>query len=897
MPIGIEKIVVVLEGHEHSWECIYLTPDVLYEFKAKYFPETPEAMKGFAKWVVKPKSFGLYASRDQDGIIGDTRFLSMKAKFCGPKTFVIEAFLNEPTNRYLQQLEFCGRAPERIISTTWSKTNGGNDIRGEKIKYGDNVWLNVQTEGLNGAKLDIDIYNRRYASSDEKAGTLNGVECIYGEINVEIKNTYSWREFTGWNTSDSGEEFYVMISIAGKSERIVDNLNQNIHARFLTIEDEISSRVVQTHEVSRPLTVGENEVNVERYELCHFKKILITDDGTDILLFDEGLILQEHEGTGEFHFSETILFDLDKDEIRDDAKPILDGVVSLLLDNPYIPVEIGAHCDIRADDNYNDDLSNRRALSAVDYLVDKGISRDKIVAKGYGKRRLLIDGEDLTDEEHEQNRRLTARFKISGEDAETIIFQTIAPDETRKKDIEITIEAYQTDKCLRKDTSDEHSTMVQIGEVTNNGAINAQEQNGTAKFKHMVYSNLSKTRFVPFDYILPHRTTTNDFLFYINSCRYYYNNEKATIKIKAYPDIKWDFHFFLNLSNSPSVKWANLGAAKHREMQRKAGEIGAEQRWQQVEIDFGVILEAQWNKLSETTYETKEELTLTFDSKIRKIYSIFAQLKEISSIVTSKTKGKAIDTLGKRFPVGVEVLPPNFCLGAEWQLARGIKNHKELRELGTLIKFYFKAQPLIGLELTLDLLQLAMGATGPAAPILIGIREWLAPDGDDDNFYIDMYINIKLFGTINIDDLSLSYNTASDNTDPERKAQLDAGVTIGLTLEAGILVKASATVIVGKFYIEAGATFEGTGSITFGHSIVYEQSALYYQPKLLFDGLIAKVEVSATVGLEIKKGWFSGDYNKDLHNFNEEYNLIDPFDVIKAIEDLMEIDTKVKLIG
>ncbi|AXO79615.1 OmpA family protein [Olleya aquimaris] len=895
MPIGIEKIVVIREGVEQPWRSFYLTPDFSYELRVKYFSDTPEAMKHQAKWVLKPKDFGLYSSADQDGNTGDIRYVSMEAKFCGPKRFVIEAFLIEPTNSFPQQLEFWGRAPERIVSATWSKTNGGENIRNEKIQYGDNIHLNIQTEGLNGALLDIDIFNKRSENSEEKADTIHAIKCDKGEININIKNTYSWREFTGWTTSNSGEDFFIKVRVSGKSENIADTNGKETHAEFLTIEDEISTRNVETHEESRPLTVGENEVNVERYELCHFKSIEIIDDGTTISLFDEGLLLQDDKGTGEFHFSETIHFDFDEDRIRNDAKPVLDGVVNLLLDNPYIPSEIGAHCDIRGNNNYNDDLSRRRALSALNYLVDKGISRDKIIANGYGKRRLLIT-DAVNDDEHEQNRRLTVRFRISDDDAETIIFQTISPDINRGKEIEINIGGYQTDKCLRG-SSDQHSTMVKIEEITNNGILRPADKSGTASIKHKVYSNLSSNNFIPFNYILPHKSSTNDFLFYINSCRYYYNNEKATVRIKVYPDIKWDFHFFLNLSNSPSVKWTNLGGAKHREMQEKAGKIGAEQRWKQVEVDFGVILEAQWNKIAEDNYETKEELTLTFDSKIRKIYSVFAQLKEISSIVTSKTKGKAIDTLGKRFPLGVEVLPPNFCLGAEWQLARGIKNHKELRELGTDIKFYFKAQPLIGLELTLDLLQLALGATGPAAPILIGIRDWLAPDGDDDNFYIDMYVNIKLFGTINIDDLSLAYNTASDETDPSRKAQLDASATIGVTLEAGIMVKATAAVIVGEFYVEAGASFEGTGSITFGHSLVYEQSALYYQPKLLFDGLIAKVEIKATVGLEIKRSWFSGDYNKELVDHNKEYNLIRPFDIIKSVEDLMEIETKIKLIG
>ncbi|WP_452222686.1 OmpA family protein [Lacinutrix chionoecetis] len=906
MPIGIEKIVVVRQGKEHSWGSFFLTPEFAYELIVKYYPETPEAMKGFAKWVLKPKSFGLYASKDQDGIIGDKRTISMLAKFCGPKRFVIEAFLNEPTNSYPQQLEFWGKAPEKIISTAWSKTNGGADIRGEKIKYGDTVWLNVQTEGLNGAKLDIDVYNRRSVFSNEKATTLKGVECIQGEVNVEINNTYSWREFTGLTANNSGEEFYVKISLAGKSDRILDDNNDDIHARFLTIEDKITRREVENHESAKPLTVGENEVTVERFELCHFKKITVTDDKVNITLFDEGKILEKDRGNGEFHFSETIHFDFDKDEIRADAKPVLNGVSNLLLNNPYVPAEIGAHCDIRGNNAYNDDLSKRRALSAVEYLVSKGVSRSKIVANGYGKRRLLIEGEDLTDEEHERNRRLTVRFKISGDDAESIVFQTIAPDETEKKKISFTVDPYQTDKCLRKGSVDEHTTNVQVLELTSKGNNGPFEYDGTSKFEHEVYSSLSKARFIPVDYILPHKSTTNTFSFYINSCRYYYNNNVATVKVKVYPDIKWEFYVFLNLSNDLSVKWQNIpydksvkpenfGFDGEKNLNVRAGKTGAERRWEYTDIDFGAVIQAKWNKTGEDTYSEEEKLTAKFDKKIKTLYKVFAQLKDASKYVTNGTKGTIAKTkVGSTLPLSFVIKPPNLSLGAEWQLARGYKNNQAIKELGTEIKLYFKAQPLIGLEITLDLLGLAIGATGPAAPILQGIRYWI---GEGENIKLEMYVNLVLTGTIEIPDLSLTYNTASDSTDPNRKVQLDAEAKIELKLEAGLFIKAQAVIVVAEFYATGKAHIEGKGSVTFGHEIKYQNEKLTYRPKLQFDGLHAKIEVKAEVGMTIRAGWFSGNYNKNLADHRREYkNLVREFDIIKQIEQITGLDATINLI-
>ena len=64
----------------------------------------------------------------------------------------------------------------------------------------------------------------------------------------------------------------------------------------------------------------------------------------------------------------------------------------------------------------------------------------------------------------------------------------------------------------------------------------------------------------------------------------------------------------------------------------------------------------------------------------------------------------------------------------------------------------------------------------------------------------------------------------------------------------------------------------------------------------MFDGLIAKVEIKAEIGLLIKKGWFEGEYKKDLHDFKKEFNLIEPFDIIKGVEKLTGKSANVVLI-
>ncbi|UBM60278.1 OmpA family protein [Marinilongibacter aquaticus] len=104
-----------------------------------------------------------------------------------------------------------------------------------------------------------------------------------------------------------------------------------------------------------------------------------------------------------------IYYDLDKADIRPDAAIELDKIVQILLDNPKLKIELGSHTDSRGTDMYNLRLSQRRAESAIEYIISRGIDRDRLVATGYGETELIIENAK-TEEEHQVNRR--TEFKI-----------------------------------------------------------------------------------------------------------------------------------------------------------------------------------------------------------------------------------------------------------------------------------------------------------------------------------------------------------------------------------------------------------------------------------------------------------------------------------------------------
>jgi outer membrane protein OmpA-like peptidoglycan-associated protein len=111
-----------------------------------------------------------------------------------------------------------------------------------------------------------------------------------------------------------------------------------------------------------------------------------------------------------------IYYDFDKWAIRPEAASTLDKLAVFLKDNPGITVELGSHTDSRGGDDYNLTLSERRAQSAVDYLVStQNIDTEKITSKGYGETQLANrcdDGVSCAENDHQLNRR--TEIKITG---------------------------------------------------------------------------------------------------------------------------------------------------------------------------------------------------------------------------------------------------------------------------------------------------------------------------------------------------------------------------------------------------------------------------------------------------------------------------------------------------
>lgn len=169
---------------------------------------------------------------------------------------------------------------------------------------------------------------------------------------------------------------------------------------------------------------------------------------------------------------ENIYYDLGSAKIREDAAKELDKVVALLKDNPRIVLELGSHTDSRGKDEFNMKLSQRRAKSAVEYIVSKGVDASQITAKGYGETNLVNkckNGVDCSERRHQKNRR--TEIKVLG-------FQA---DPNADKSLAEIIEAEEFEAMLAEIENQEIIKVPEDGELPEEIKKQIEEQENKTK--------------------------------------------------------------------------------------------------------------------------------------------------------------------------------------------------------------------------------------------------------------------------------------------------------------------------------------------------------------------------------------------------------------------------------
>ena len=132
----------------------------------------------------------------------------------------------------------------------------------------------------------------------------------------------------------------------------------------------------------------------------------------------EGVTVQRVEEGIAVSFDSGILFTFDSSELRPEARENLNKLTEILNRDTNTNLLIVGHTDWIGSETYNQGLSMRRALSAANYIISQGISRDRIDVEGRGEYEPIADNE--TEEGRQLNRRVEVAIFASPEYVERL---------------------------------------------------------------------------------------------------------------------------------------------------------------------------------------------------------------------------------------------------------------------------------------------------------------------------------------------------------------------------------------------------------------------------------------------------------------------------------------------
>ncbi|VXC12753.1 MULTISPECIES: OmpA family protein [Chryseobacterium] len=908
MSKGIKKIKFVPQPNEadnsnsrvsvDKWVIVPANKKAHFYIK-EWNKDTTEAQK-------KGKLYWMVLDRDRKKIIEriecmTDKYFSYKIPkhLCGYPYYVEASMTGKPDVNFTGLFLFA-QCPPLIVSSTWSRTRGGKNIKNTDDNnfgfcYGEEIHFHADTEGINGEVVIVEVYNEMW-DGDYKMRTLYNVTVTDGQINLKIPNTSEWKSSIKF--IQSNEEFYVKIK--KKNGTYLKDKNGNVeHGKYLNIKNEL--KVVNKTKPSNQSTilVGNTDKNHQGVGLCKFKQIIITDDKS-VTVFEEGKTkLKRKAQTSYNEIVELVYFDFNKNNIRANDRKTLDVIASKLKNNKHSNVIIEGHADERGPGDFNLRLSQNRSEAVAQYLKQQGLSNTKFLSQGLGENQLIYKGTNLTEAQHQENRRAKIRFSVIDHDELSLIYEVIAPpyDSSNKKKINIQVNNFENKGCIG--SHEKNIKITDIGQVKNGNE--KVESYPVPSKQYEVYSDLSKHNLLPIQYIWPASSTPNKVNVDIHSCTYFANKKIPTVIIRTYPDIKWRFAFYVNLSNSLSIKWQKLSPEKHKELRGKALKLANEEKGKYSEVDFGVELKASFDKQKDGSYGSNPELTGKYSDKISKLFSTISSIKKIAQGITGGTKGNISKGIGRKLPFDIKLNAPAVYVGADWEADVNNTNS----EIGTKLRFFLETKPLVELAIVFDLLGLAVQAGVAAATAGTGnalaleifnmVRDWAQKGYESERVEIKfkMYIDLEVRGKVD-GSVDVTYSTVKDGTG------IDFALTSNITVElkSGLELKGMYVVIGTTKKPELEGHMEGKLSagasmgITSGHKLQYDSlRGIYYIPSLSIDPCVGTVVIMVKAGFTYKK--ISKDWTPV--NYNRTRTFFDGFDIMEKLAKITGSENKLLL--
>jgi len=311
---------------------------------------------------------------------------------------------------------------------------GGEDIwkvsvNGDEYGTPENLGEKINTPG-NESFPFITSENMLYFSSNSKQG-FGGLDVFEADLNTgseainigEPVNTGKDDFAFSFNTSkkvaifssnrDGVDNLYIASPICGVNAIVMvksATTRKAVESALINVLDDTNSLIA----TSTSNDAGQQSYEVQCEKVYTFK---VSKEG-----FEDGIFTMPASPNGatlvEAYLEpikpiitekevilQPIYFEFNKSNITAQGAEELDKLVAVMNEYPEMVIFAKSHTDSQGKDKYNLDLSERRAQSTVQYIISKGIDKERISGQGFGESELKIQCDKCTDEQHAQNRR------------------------------------------------------------------------------------------------------------------------------------------------------------------------------------------------------------------------------------------------------------------------------------------------------------------------------------------------------------------------------------------------------------------------------------------------------------------------------------------------------------
>jgi len=297
-----------------------------------------------------------------------------------------------------------------------------NTIMDEVFPYMDcKGKLYFSSEGhLGYGGLDIFYTSEVSGNWDKPTNMMGGVNTSYDDFGVAIDHKMEIGLVSSNRPGGQGSDDIYAFSIKPKPleicGKVIDPNYKPIEGATIFLLNNKSNMV----HILKTDSEGKYCIELEDNVSCSIlgKKLSYEDNclgftSSEINLRPDDLVLNPYKVDKTYEVGD-IYYDLDKYQVRKEEQPALDELAKTMKLQP-ITIELGSHTDCRGSEEYNIELSQKRAESVIRYLILQGIDPSRMTAKGYGETMPVNDCKDgvtCTEEEHQSNRR--TEFKVTG---------------------------------------------------------------------------------------------------------------------------------------------------------------------------------------------------------------------------------------------------------------------------------------------------------------------------------------------------------------------------------------------------------------------------------------------------------------------------------------------------